>query len=677
MKKLLLITLMIAILTCAFALVVNAEENANGVPEWPTEVTVLPGMSDKSVFGADGTASATSRVLMSDGKAYPAYYIFKNYDYISISLDEINKKDVNYSKSDIVRIEVPNGIVTAGKTCITKDGGFTAVKTITLPNTVTTIGAGAFKLPTLISINLPDTITLMENNVFATCTSLKSIKIPASLTSISDTVFNGCTALETVDFSNATSLKSIGYQAFYGTTSLEKAILPEGLTTLSNIAFKGSGVKEVYLPSTLVFENVGTNNVFGECSRLETIRSKSTFIAATMFYNAGALKNLYLEDTVTIGASAFYKAASLTSLTLPNTLTQIDTNAFAYASFDKIIVPASVTTLGDGTFKQNTSLKTAVVLGTTIGSNMFNACSNMTKLVITENFTTFGSSAINNVSKESFTTFYTGSTNDFDTIKTIITLDRVSSAKPSSYEAYKKGEHTQNKYIFLYGANICEVAYDNVHDIQAEEGNNCCGICSRCNLLSLYQNPTHTEELKLAFGTGVYDEETEKENKTTDVNYYANLYVLHVCVYCKNETTEADNQGPIFGKIGYSAAEYDTTSISYFTSVNHKTLALYEEMADTELMYGLVISAAPSVSPITGVDDEGKLTLAGSTVTVSMTDTEYTKYSVKVTGIPASQAINCCGYVVEANVVTYLGHNKVSDEAEIITHADALAYQNK
>lgn len=541
-NKICLIMLFAMLFVCVFAVAVSAEET-DAVPEWPSEITILDGMSDKATFGADGKAGATSRVLMSDGKAYPAYYIFSDKNSISISFTEINKKGVTYTNASIVRIEVPNGIVTAGQTCITKDGGYTAVKTITLPNTVTTIGAGAFKLPTLVSINLPNSITSVANNVFNGCTSLKSIVIPSSITEIPQTMFYGCTALETVDFSNATSLRSIGYQAFYNTTSLEKAILPEGLTSIADVAFKGSGVKEVYLPSTLVFENVGTNNVFGNCARLHTVTSKATFIADTMFNNASSLENIYLENTAKIGESAFYKAVSLKSLTLPNTLTEIGKNAFAYAAFDKIIVPASVTSFGDGTFKENDYLETAVVLGTTMGSNMFLNCSNMTKLVITENFTTFGSYAINGVNRNSFTTFYTGKTNDFDTIKTIITLDRVSSAKPSSYTDYKNGTHTQNKYIFIYGANICDVAYGE-HNIPEPT----------------YYFTSYTEESS----------------------------VKGVCTRCGIEEIK-ETVAPLFTCLGFSAPDDSVGGISIGFRVDHDAISAYERITKSKVSYGLFV----------------------------------------------------------------------------------------
>ena len=98
----------------------------------------------------------------------------------------------------------------------------------------------------------------------------------------------------------------------------------------------------------------------------------------------------------------------------------------------------------------------------------------------------------------------------------------------------------------------------------------------------------------------------------------------------------------------------------------------YEEIAKTELKYGLVVSGNPTNAPITGFDDEGKIVLAPSTVSVSMTNTDFTKFSIKVTGLPNAQNLNCCAYVVNAEKITYLGHNTTSDKAEIINHAGVI-----
>ena len=64
-KKILLLTLMLALFVCVFAISVNAaSSNEFG------EVEILSGMSEKSSFGTDGTeAGYTSRVVLYDGTA--------------------------------------------------------------------------------------------------------------------------------------------------------------------------------------------------------------------------------------------------------------------------------------------------------------------------------------------------------------------------------------------------------------------------------------------------------------------------------------------------------------------------------------------------------------------------------------------------------------------------------
>ena len=119
MKKFGLILALASLLLCAFAITAMAAE----IPDW-TEVTVLDGMADKATFGADGTVGATSRVLMSDGKTYPAYYICKDSKTLGITFADINKKSgTTYSASSVVRIEVPKGITaTADMNFRTADG---------------------------------------------------------------------------------------------------------------------------------------------------------------------------------------------------------------------------------------------------------------------------------------------------------------------------------------------------------------------------------------------------------------------------------------------------------------------------------------------------------------------------------------------------------------------------
>lgn len=69
---------------------------------------------------------------------------------------------------------------------------------ITIPNTVTDIGAGAFQYSALTSMIIPNGITKIRGFAFYHCTSLKSVTLPNSITQIQRDAFRDCTALTTV-----------------------------------------------------------------------------------------------------------------------------------------------------------------------------------------------------------------------------------------------------------------------------------------------------------------------------------------------------------------------------------------------------------------------------------------------------------------------------------------------
>ena len=104
-------------------------------------------------------------------------------------------------------------------------------------------------------ITIPDTVTVAEqsydvvgigDSVFAGTagddthanTTLKSVKLGANIESIGDRAFIYCTGLTTVDFSEATSLKSIGNSAFYDTRMVNFDLSNTALTTVEDSAFR-------------------------------------------------------------------------------------------------------------------------------------------------------------------------------------------------------------------------------------------------------------------------------------------------------------------------------------------------------------------------------------------------------------------------------------------------------
>ena len=61
-----------------------------------------------------------------------------------------------------------------------------------IPNSVRTIGEGAFIGCALTNINIPNSVTTIGNGAFAFCNSLTSINIPNSVTTIKNAAFCGC-----------------------------------------------------------------------------------------------------------------------------------------------------------------------------------------------------------------------------------------------------------------------------------------------------------------------------------------------------------------------------------------------------------------------------------------------------------------------------------------------------
>ena len=93
-------------------------------------------------------------------------------------------------------------------------------KTTIIPNSVTSIGSGAFSGCTgLTSVIIPNSVTSIEEGAFSGCTGLTSITIPNSVTSIGWAAFSGCTGLTSVLIGNNSEL-SMDDATFFGYANL-------------------------------------------------------------------------------------------------------------------------------------------------------------------------------------------------------------------------------------------------------------------------------------------------------------------------------------------------------------------------------------------------------------------------------------------------------------------------
>ena len=194
----------------------------------------------------------------------------------------------------------------------------------------TTIGDYAFggsNYKNLTSVTLPSTLTTIGANAFNGCSALMSIDLPEGLTSIGDSAFRSCGLTE---ITLPSTLKTLGASVFYQCKSLTEVSLPEGLTSAGEQTFQGcTSLKNASLPSTL--QNI-PNNMFSGCSALTnaTIAEGVVSISENAFYNCSGLQSLLIPEGVTsIGTSAFWSCSAMQSITLPATLETIGENAFA------------------------------------------------------------------------------------------------------------------------------------------------------------------------------------------------------------------------------------------------------------------------------------------------------------------------------------------------------------
>ena len=199
--------------------------------------------------------------------------------------------------------------------------------------TVTTIGDRVFYGKNIVSVELPETITTIEEYAFTDCELLENINLPDSLT-------------------------TIGAYAFHMCYSLTSVVIPEGITLLDyNVFHLCSGLKSVTLPSTL---KTIRNDVFRGCTSLTklVIPEGVEVLGPCSISNCTSLKEITLPSTlITIDREVFYGCTSLRTVTIPNNATSLGNYAFEYCNnLLGVYVPSSVTTMGYDVFKYCNSL---------------------------------------------------------------------------------------------------------------------------------------------------------------------------------------------------------------------------------------------------------------------------------------------------------------------------------
>lgn len=263
------------------------------------------------------------------------------------------------------------------------------VETVKIGDRVTKLPSDAFNaFEKLKSISIPQSVSSIGGGAFYNCTELESIDIKAAIDTIPNAFLKGCTSLKAVTIPE--SANHIGWDAFYNCQSLEAVTIPAKIKSIDGAAFRNcKSLKSIIIPGTV--DSIG-RRTFADCDLLTDLQfnhgPNRLAFNVTAFENSPvaslmldrdldlrpdtpessiyeryfkSLSDLKLGDNLTIIPAYLcfsgeyypysgYVTPEITELTIPDGVVEIGYRAFSTVPIKTLTLPNSVKIIGKSAF---------------------------------------------------------------------------------------------------------------------------------------------------------------------------------------------------------------------------------------------------------------------------------------------------------------------------------------
>jgi len=364
---------------------------------------------------------------------------YKNTQYTVTTIN-----DRVFAGTSIVSVEMPDTIYKIGNEIFMHSSNLSSVK---LSNSLTEIPYNAFYgCKSLYNINIPEGVSIIEDYSFCDCSNLHEVKLPSTLVEIQSNAFCNCHELQNVVLPK--SLISVGTYAFGSCDNLNSIYIPISVVKIEYAAFSNGYPLIIYCeaesrPKNWDFEWTlhdnstiywGISSVYSD--ELFEYSLFNDFTASIKKY-IGSETNIIVNSQITYDGNTY-------------TVTNIGEEAFAKTNVKKVELPNTILSISDSAFYSCEDLTTVLLPDSllSIGNYAFIYCNNLTNLTLPNSLTSIGADA--------FTCCHT--LNTIIIPENVLTIGRWAFGNGANISIYCKAEskpkNWNNEWIYSDGATV-------------------------------------------------------------------------------------------------------------------------------------------------------------------------------------------------------------------------------